>query len=192
MTVEPVPETVEGASEQIFRGIAVLELAQWVFVPACAAVLADLGADVVKIENPETGDPYRGLVTLGIGAHYEGVNLNWEQNNRGKRSVALDIRSDQGRELMYKLVERFDVFITNFRPDTLARLGYGYEIFVLGIPGSYMPAVTATACGDRRRTHRATTALLIGLGAASPTRSRPLTIPLKLDRGARSATSLPR
>ncbi len=127
MTAEQGSETVEGDSEQIFRGIAVLELAQWVFVPACAAILADLGADVVKIENPETGDPYRGLVTLGIGAHYEGVNLNWEQNNRGKRSVALDIRSDQGRELMYKLVERSDVFITNFRPDTLARLGYGYE-----------------------------------------------------------------
>jgi crotonobetainyl-CoA:carnitine CoA-transferase CaiB-like acyl-CoA transferase len=105
----------------------VLELAQWVFVPACGAVLADLGADVIKVENPATGDPYRGLITQGVGAQHGGVNLNWEQNNRGKRSVALDIRTDQGRDLMYRLIEGADVFLTNFRPDTLARLGFAVD-----------------------------------------------------------------
>ena len=111
----------------IFEGVRVLELAQWVFVPAAGVVLADQGADVVKIENPATGDPYRGLMTQGIGAQLGNVNLNIEQNNRGKRSVGLDIRTEQGRELMYRLAEGSDVFLTNFRPEALARLGYDVE-----------------------------------------------------------------
>ena len=108
----------------MFEGVRVLELAQWVFVPAAGAVLADQGADVLKIENAATGDPYRGLMTRGIGAQLGNVNLNIEQNNRGKRSVGLDIRTEKGREVMYKLAERSDVFLTNFRPEALARLGY--------------------------------------------------------------------
>jgi crotonobetainyl-CoA:carnitine CoA-transferase CaiB-like acyl-CoA transferase len=108
----------------MFEGVRVLELAQWVFVPAAGAVMSDQGADVVKIENPATGDPYRGLMTQGIGAQLGNVNLNIEQNNRGKRSVGLDIRTEKGREIMYKLAERSDVFLTNFRPEALARLGY--------------------------------------------------------------------
>jgi crotonobetainyl-CoA:carnitine CoA-transferase CaiB-like acyl-CoA transferase len=108
----------------MFEGVRVLELAQWVFVPATGAVLADLGADVIKIENPATGDPYRGLTTMGIAAQIGDVNLNWEQNNRGKRSLALDIRADEGREIVYELVANSDVFLTNFLPRTLKRLGY--------------------------------------------------------------------
>jgi crotonobetainyl-CoA:carnitine CoA-transferase CaiB-like acyl-CoA transferase len=119
--------SVPTGSGGVFEGVRVLELAQWVFVPATGAVMADQGADVIKIENPATGDPYRGLMTQGVGALYGGVNLNVEQNNRGKRSVALDIRTAQGRELMYKLVERADVFLTNFRPEALGRLGYGVD-----------------------------------------------------------------
>jgi crotonobetainyl-CoA:carnitine CoA-transferase CaiB-like acyl-CoA transferase len=111
----------------MFEGVRVVELAQWVFVPAAGMVLAELGADVVKIENPATGDPYRGLTTQGIGAQVGSVSLNWEQNNRGKRSVALDIRTDRGREVMYELVASADVFLTNFRPDALERLGYGVD-----------------------------------------------------------------
>jgi len=111
----------------MFAGVRVVELAQWVFVPAAGMVLAELGADVVKIENPATGDPYRGLMTQGIGAHVGDVNLNWEQNNRGKRSVAVDVRSERGREVVYKLIERADVFLTNFRPEALERLGFDVE-----------------------------------------------------------------
>jgi crotonobetainyl-CoA:carnitine CoA-transferase CaiB-like acyl-CoA transferase len=113
------------ADTKMFEGVRVVELAQWVFVPAAGMALAELGADVVKIENPATGDPYRGLMTQGIGASVGNVNLNWEQNNRGKRSIALDIRTERGRELMYKLIATADVFLTNFRPEALERLGYG-------------------------------------------------------------------
>jgi len=132
----PVEEVRPGESiEGVFEGVRVLELAQWVFVPAAGAVMADQGADVVKIEHPATGDPYRGLMTQGVEAHDRGVNLNIEQNNRGKRSVALDIRTERGRELMYQLVERSDVFLTNFRPEALARLGYGVDDLRARNPG---------------------------------------------------------
>ena len=108
---------------EIFEGVRILELAQWIFVPSTSALLADLGAEVVKIEHPETGDPSRGLVTQGLGAMRGGVNLAWEQNNRGKRSVGIDFKQPEGMELVYRLAERADVFLTSFRPGALARLG---------------------------------------------------------------------
>ena len=74
-----------------FEGVRVVELAQWVFVPVAGALLADWGADVIRIERLE-GDPYRGLATQGIGTDSGGVNLSIALANRGKRSVALDLR----------------------------------------------------------------------------------------------------
>ena len=99
--------------ERPLDGIRVLEVAQWWFVPAAGAILADWGAEVIKIEHPETGDPQRGLVTSGL-VPQGGFNFMWEQPNRGKKSVALDIRNEKGRELLYKLAERSDVFLTSF------------------------------------------------------------------------------
>ena len=77
----------------ILSGIRVVELAAWTFVPAAGAVLADWGADVIKIEHPETGDPQRGLINSGIVSGAGGVNHFVEQPNRGKRSVAIDTRT---------------------------------------------------------------------------------------------------
>lgn len=104
-------------AEQVgpFDGVRVVELAQWVFVPVAGALLADWGADVVHIE-PLQGDPYRGLMTQGIGADRGGVNLSMALANRGKRSLALDVRHDQGIEVLHKLLESADVFLTNVRP----------------------------------------------------------------------------
>ena len=79
-----------------FEGVRVVELAQWVFVPVAGALLADWGADVIRIERPE-GDPYRGLATQGIGTDSGGVNLSMALANRGKRSMALDLRSRTAR-----------------------------------------------------------------------------------------------
>src|SRR5207247_2127865 len=80
-------------------------------------------ADVLKIEHPETGDPQRGLMTMGImpggGA---GVDFMMEFPNRGKRSVAIDIATDDGRTLLYRLAEVSDVFLTNFLPHTRRNL----------------------------------------------------------------------
>jgi crotonobetainyl-CoA:carnitine CoA-transferase CaiB-like acyl-CoA transferase len=109
-----------------FDGVRVVELAQWVFVPVAGALLADWGADVIHIEPPE-GDPYRALMTQGIGSDRGGVNLSMALANRGKRSLALDVRSEQGREVLQKLLGTADVFLTNMRPAALNRLGLDAE-----------------------------------------------------------------
>ncbi len=108
----------------IFSGIRILELAQWIFVPSTAALLADLGADVLKVEHPKFGDPVRGLRTQGLGGS---VNLTVEQNNRGKRSLGLDLKAPGGRDLLLRMVEQCDVFMTSFRPKALKKLGLGVE-----------------------------------------------------------------
>src|SRR4051794_24966991 len=107
----------------MFEGIRVLEVATWTFVPAAAAVLADFGADVIKIEHPVRGDPQRGLATGGFAPSLNGVSITMEQTNRGKRSVGLDISAPGGRELLYGMAERCDVFMTSFLPANRARLG---------------------------------------------------------------------
>jgi crotonobetainyl-CoA:carnitine CoA-transferase CaiB-like acyl-CoA transferase len=101
----------------MFEGIRVLELGTWVMVPAAATVLADFGAEVIKVEHPRTGDPGRGLVTGGVSPKAGTVTLFTEQVNRGKRSVGLDVSSSEGREVLYKLASTCDVFVTSFLPD---------------------------------------------------------------------------
>lgn len=107
----------------VLSGIRVVELAAWTFVPAAGAVLSDWGADVIKIEHPETGDPQRGLINSGIVAGAGGVNHFIEQPNRGKRSIGLDTSSPEGLELLMKLIETADVFLTNLLPDSRRRMG---------------------------------------------------------------------
>jgi crotonobetainyl-CoA:carnitine CoA-transferase CaiB-like acyl-CoA transferase len=109
--------------EPILEGVKVVELAAWTFVPSAGAVLADWGADVIKIEHPETGDPQRGLVNSGVVAGKEGVNHFVEQPNRGKRSIGVDVSHPDGLEVVYKLVEQADVFLTNLLPGSQQRLG---------------------------------------------------------------------
>ena len=107
-------------TDQAFDGVRVVELAQWVFVPVAGALLADWGAEVVHIE-PTEGDPYRGLATQGIGTERGGVNLSLALANRGKRSIALDIRHESGLAVLHELLESADVFLTNMRPGALRR-----------------------------------------------------------------------
>lgn len=105
-----------------FDGLRVVELAQWVFVPVAGALLADWGADVIRIERLE-GDPYRGLATQGIGTDRDGVNLSMALANRGKRSVALNLRHETGMSVLHELLSTADVFLTSLRPGALSRLG---------------------------------------------------------------------
>jgi crotonobetainyl-CoA:carnitine CoA-transferase CaiB-like acyl-CoA transferase len=98
-------------------GVRVLEVAAWTYVPSAGAVLAEWGADVIKIEHPESGDPQRGLVTSGlVPSGPGGVNHMIELPNRGKRSVAIDLRSAEGHDLLLRLAAHCDVFLTNFLP----------------------------------------------------------------------------
>ncbi len=104
-------------------GVRVVELAVWVAGPSCGGILADWGADVVKIEPPE-GDPFRGVMALG---GFAGSNPAFALDNRGKRSIAIDLRTDEGREAAAKLVATADVFLSNLRPGALRRLGLDHE-----------------------------------------------------------------
>jgi crotonobetainyl-CoA:carnitine CoA-transferase CaiB-like acyl-CoA transferase len=119
--------------EGAFEGVRVVELAQWVFVPVAGALLADWGADVIRIERPE-GDPYRGLATQGIGTDSGGVNMSIALANRGKRSIALDLQKEEGRTVLHQLLETADVFLTNFRPGALRRLGLDAETLTSRYP----------------------------------------------------------
>lgn len=108
---------------QVLKGVRVIEMAQWWFVGSAAAVLADWGADVIKIEHPINGDPLRGLVTSGLVPNTGGVNFMMEQANRGKRSIGLDLSKPEGMEILRQLVAGADVFLTNFLPAARRRLG---------------------------------------------------------------------
>jgi len=110
----------------VFSGVRVLELAQYVFVPGAGVLLADQGAEVIKIESTGTGDPYRTL-KVGDGREVGTTNLAMEQNNRGKKSIALDLKSQEGREAFLKLVETADVFLTSLRPKALRSLRLDVE-----------------------------------------------------------------
>ena len=101
----------------LMSGIRVVEVASWTYVPVAGAILAEWGADVIKIEHPESGDPQRGLAASGlVPTGPGGVAHMMELPNRGKRSVGLDLKSDEGHELLLKMVANADVFVTNFRP----------------------------------------------------------------------------
>ncbi len=106
-------------------GVRVLEVAQFTFVPSAGAVLADWGADVIKIENPVTGDGQRGLVTVGgRSATAPGVAFApiIEAPNRGKRSIGLSLALNQSRPVFEELVRRSDVFLTNYLPQARSKL----------------------------------------------------------------------
>jgi crotonobetainyl-CoA:carnitine CoA-transferase CaiB-like acyl-CoA transferase len=110
----------------VFKGVRVIELAQYVFVPGAGVLLADEGAEVIKIEVPGTGDPYRTL-KVGDGREVGSVNLAMEQNNRNKKSIALDLKTEEGREALLKLVETADVFLTSIRPQAIRKLRLDIE-----------------------------------------------------------------
>ena len=113
--------------EPILAGVRIIEVAQWWFVPAAGAVLADWGADVLKIEHPVSGDPQRGLMTSGLIPSTGGINFMVEQPNRGKRSIGIDLSHPKGLELLHRLVESADVFLTNFLPAARRRLRIDLE-----------------------------------------------------------------
>ncbi len=112
---------------KVMKGVRVLEVAQFTFVPSAGAVLADWGADVIKIEHPTRGDTQRGFVKMG------GVDTNpnrspfVEHPNRGKRSVGVDISKPEGMEVIYELAKTADVFLTNYLPRQRQKMKFDLE-----------------------------------------------------------------
>jgi len=124
----------------ILRGVRVVELAVWVAGPGAGGVLADWGADVVKIEPPE-GDPCRSLF-MALAGLKEPKSPPFDLDNRGKRSVVLDTRDAEARALARQLVQGADVFLTNLRPDALAKLGLDWESLEASCPRLVYASVT--------------------------------------------------
>jgi crotonobetainyl-CoA:carnitine CoA-transferase CaiB-like acyl-CoA transferase len=108
---------------RVLEGIRILDLTRVVAGPFATAVLADLGADVIKVERPGTGDDYR------YGPSPKGqTSLSFQNTNRGKRSITLDVRKPQGRDLFLRLVERADAVVENFRSGFLDSQGLGADV----------------------------------------------------------------
>ena len=112
---------------KVMQGVRVLEVAQMTFVPAAGAILADWGADVIKIEHPVRGDSQRSFLNMG------GIKVNpkrspfVEHPNRGKRSVGVDITTSEGMAVIYALAKTADVFLTNFLPHQRQKLKFDIE-----------------------------------------------------------------
>ncbi len=103
-------------SYDLLDGVRVVELSMYAFAPSAAAVLADWGADVIKVVPPKTGDPMMGTPIAGLPKKDVGVAFMWEILNRGKRCIGLDVAGDEGRRLLLDLIAQADVFITNLLP----------------------------------------------------------------------------
>jgi crotonobetainyl-CoA:carnitine CoA-transferase CaiB-like acyl-CoA transferase len=104
------------------EGVRILEVAEQTFVPAASAVLADWGADVIKVEHPERGDAMRGLAASGVMPSMGAVHVLLEHSNRGKKSIGIDIATPQGLDLIHRLAATSDVFLTNKLPAVRKKL----------------------------------------------------------------------
>jgi len=108
----------------VFEGLKVIDCASFIAGPAAATVMSDFGAEVIKIEPPGMGDPYRRRATPQPGQ--PALNPGFFFDARNKRSLALDLRTDAGRAVLYRLVESADVFVTNYPPPVRERLRIAY------------------------------------------------------------------
>ena len=115
------------------RGIKVLEMGQLIAGPFAAKTLADFGADVIKIEPPGSGDPLRQWRLL-----HEGTSVWWQVQSRNKRSVALDLRQPEARELVRRLIDECDVLIENFKPGVMEAWGFDHATLARTNPGLVM------------------------------------------------------
>ena len=129
----------EGPRRQALEGLRVVDCSTVLAGPGCARYLADFGADVIKVERPDTGDTTR---AMGWRDPRDGVTLFWKLLGRGKRTIVLDLKSDEGREIMLTLLDGADVLVENFRPGTLERLGLGPDVLLARNPALVVTRVT--------------------------------------------------
>lgn len=145
--VAGAPEPVGTAGRGPLHGIRIVELASYVTGPYATVLLAELGAEVVKVEERTKGDPFRGWGKGGYSSTFRSVN-------RGKRSLGLDLRTAAGQRLLLELAEGADVLVENFRPGVVDRLGVGYDAV-------------------RARNPRLVYCSISGFGSSGPYRDRP-------------------
>jgi formyl-CoA transferase len=125
--------TSPATSPRPLAGLKVLELGQLIAGPFAAKILAEFGAEVIKIEPPDGGDPLRQWRLL-----HNGTSLWWYVQARNKKSVTANLRSPEGQEVVRRLARDADIVVENFRPGTLEKWGLGYEALAAGNPGLIM------------------------------------------------------
>jgi len=108
------------------EGVKVVELGTWVAVPGAVAILGDWGANVIKVENTKGGDPFRGLRRIRD-IDFTDINTYYVMVNRNKRGIAIDLKKSKGKEVLYRLIESADVFLTNIPQKSLKKLRLGYQ-----------------------------------------------------------------
>ncbi len=111
------------AMQQILSGIRVLELGQLIAGPFAAKTLADFGAEIIKVESPQEGDPLRKWRML-----HEGTSVWWQAQSRNKQSICIDLRQAEGQDIVRRLAQDADVLIENFRPGTMEKWGMGWDV----------------------------------------------------------------
>ena len=129
---------------QPLQGIRVLEWAIYHAGPGAPAILGDLGAEVIKIEQPKIGDPVRQRLKFGqANFEFNGCNLFFEGANRNKKSITLDLTKEEGRAIAYDLAAKSDVFLSNIRMETIDKMKMGYPIIKEHNPGIIYAHISA-------------------------------------------------
>lgn len=129
--------TTESNRELPLKGLKVLEMGQLIAGPFATKLLGEFGADVIKVEPPKTGDPLRKWRVV-----QDGTSLWWHVQSRNKRSIALDLKSEAGQEVVRQLASEADIVVENFSPGTLEKWGLGYEVLSRDNPGLIMVRVS--------------------------------------------------
>ena len=132
-----VPDDVAPSVSTPLEGVRMLDLGRYQAGPRCALMFARMGAEVIKVES------LRGDESRGNGPRVRGQSAYWVQYNSGKKSLAIDLRNEQGKEVLRDLVKVSDVFLQNFRPGTIDTMGFGYEALRELNPGIVMVNVSA-------------------------------------------------
>jgi crotonobetainyl-CoA:carnitine CoA-transferase CaiB-like acyl-CoA transferase len=132
---------------EIMEGVRILEVAEHTFVPAASAILADWGAEVIKVEHPERGDAMRGLASSGVMPSMGAVHVLLEHSNRGKKSIGIDVSTEKGLDLIYRLAATCDVFLTNKVPAVRKKLHIELEDIKAHNPNIIY--VAGTGAGER-------------------------------------------
>ncbi len=147
----------------IFSDLKVVDLASYIAGPAATTILSDFGADVIKVEPPGSGDPYRYFYATPPNPVCD-YNYAWQLTNRNKRGLALDLKSAAAKEVLQRLVRWADVLVTNYPPKVRKGLGLTYEEVGPINPRLIYADITGYGAMDPRRTNRASTSRPIGPG----------------------------
>jgi len=134
----------------ILNGVRVIDLARYIAGPYCGMLLADMGAEVIKVEKPGSGE-----TTRTMGPFVDGVAIGYHTFNRNKKSVTADLRKPEGVEILKKLIASADVLLENFRAGTMEKMGLGYEEVKKINPNIIMVSVTGFGQGGPLRDHLA-------------------------------------